>query len=770
MLFSRLPFLALLLHFSLLSVFLVTVTEAKIAPNRLLKEASPYLQQHAYNPINWYPWGKEAFAKAKRENKPIFLSIGYSTCHWCHVMEEESFSQKDIGALLNKYFVAIKVDRERRPALDEYYMMATQIITGTGGWPNNLFLTPEQKPFFAGGYFPKDQFAKLLLAVNGQWDSKNRKELVKDGDKINSLIQKAMNRQEQAQSLDETAVKKASRILLKHFEPFYGGFATGPKFPEEPKLMFLSRVAMQYGDKKALAALKQTVDAILDGGIHDHVGGGFHRYAIDNAWLTPHFEKMLYNQAQMVRVLVRLYQLTGERRYKQAAERTLDFVMRDMTSPEGGFYAAYDADSKGGEGRYYTWSLAEIKAALSAKEAGIAIKLFGMSQGGNFEGYNILHFPDGLSSVPFRHSRVDDIRKALLAARNKRQKPHLDKKIIASWNGMMITAFAEAGRILEQPKYNKAAEKALRFIENKMTFLEGGQMHLKRSWFDGKADLKGQLSDYAALSVGAFSVFDGLSFKAGLRWRKLAERYLETVNGLFLDQKQGDYFIAEAKAGGQELRIKKRDDSAVPSGNALMLEALAMASIRSAQPEFKQRADALLVALSGLIIKDSVSPFGLYAADLHLRGVGSSALAFSLRGPQLFYGANGHVKIRVAHFAHIHKVSIRIEDGWHINGHKPLEAFFIPTEIKIKLNKNQQVHREVKIEYPKGILKRLGFNSKEMVLYEDKAEISVKPLFNGRASGFFPWKIIYQACSDKICLEPDEIKLGKMSLIVPRKF
>ncbi len=738
-------------------------------PNRLLGEASPYLQQHAYNPIDWYPWRKEAFAKAKAEKKPIFLSVGYSTCHWCHVMEDESFSQKDIADILNKHFVAIKVDRERRPELDERYMLATQILTGTGGWPNNLFLTPGQKPFFAGGYFSKDEFAKLLLAVSGQWNSENRPALEADGVKISALIEKVMNRQEKAKILDEKAIKKASAKILETFDPFYGGFATAPKFPNEPTLMFLLRRAMRYDDKEARNAVIQTVDAILGGGIHDHVGGGFHRYAVDNAWLTPHFEKMLYNQAQMVLVLVRVYEMTGVEQYKQAAIRTLDFVWRDMTSPDGRFYSAYDADSKGGEGRFYTWSLAEVRAALSPKDAKFAIDVFGVSEAGNFEGYNILHFPGSRKEVMERlklsgtafDQRLDTVRSQLLAARNKRQKPHRDKKIVASWNGMMMTAFAEAGRVFGKPHYVRAAEKAFHALYAAQVLTISPGNILRRSSYEGKADLPGQLSDYAALAVAAASLYDALpAYGAqGRQWKKSALFFILHANRLFLDKKHGDYFMT------QNHLLKKRDDSAVPSGNAMMLEALAMMAQRTGKLEMKQQADALLSAMSGLMVKQpNAMSYALYASDIYLRGAVG----------RLSYGAGGHLrasiqprgKVEDGRAVSYYVVNLVMEKGWHINAHKPLQDDFIATTVSFPKPHPKGI--EKKVSYPDPVKKLLGFSGQKMALYEGSVDLGFKTkvlqayrkvLGSLAYKGITPVTISFQACSDKICLEPESFRL-----------
>ena len=588
--------------------------------NRLAGTASPYLRQHANNPVDWYPWGEEAFARAKKENKPIFLSIGYSTCHWCHVMERESFENKGIAKILNKYFVAIKVDRERRPDVDETYMIATQIITRSGGWPNSLFLTPDLKPFFAGTYFPREAFGKLLNEIGRQWQE-NEKALIADGEQISDVIKKILNRRVAAQSITPDVLAKAGREILASADTFNGGFDTAPKFPNEPTLMFLLQLAAGHNDEKALEAVTRTLDFMLDGGIHDHVGGGFHRYATDNLWRVPHFEKMLYNQAQMVRVLLQTYRLTGNERYARAAERTISYVERHMTSKQGSFYSAWDADSEGKEGTFYVWTPAQLNEVLGAKEGALAAKIFGVTAEGNFEGDTILHFPenpDELASALKMTSRqfeetVSKFRAKLDKARNKRIPPHLDDKTVLSWNGMMISAISEASIVLNKPRYAKLAEKALFFIEKNMK-QEGG--NYLRSYYRGKAELEAQQEDYAYLALAYIMTYDATQKPEYL---KKAGELTAFMIKQFADPETGDFFMVGKS--DTFIRGKTRSDGAIPSGNSTALEVLAMLTNRSKDPEFRNRGDSLLAALSGLAVSSPRSvAYVLRGADMMRRG------------------------------------------------------------------------------------------------------------------------------------------------------
>ncbi len=717
--------------------------------NRLVHEASPYLRQHAYNPVDWYPWGEEALEKARRENKPIMVSVGYSACHWCHVMRRESYSNPEIAKILNKHFVAIKVDRERRPDLDETYMLATELITGGGGWPNHVFLTPRLEPFMAGTYFPPKVFKKILTVIAEEW-AKDPKPFFEDGARVAKAMKAILSRRVGARALDGTALREAKAVILRDLDVFYGGFGTAPKFPQEPVLHFLLRLAERDGDAKALEAVRDTLDAMLNGGIQDHVGGGFHRYAVDNAWRIPHFEKMLYNQALIGTALVRAYALTGAQRFARAARRTFDFVLREMTAPEGGFYAAFDADSldaKGvsHEGYFYTWTREEVEKALGAEDAAFAIKAFGITEEGNFEGRNVLHFPDqpaklaaSLSmSLKDFEARVAKVRKALDKARRARKLPHLDKKVVAAWNGAMISALAEASEALGEPRYRRAALKAARFLLERMGGAEGV---LFRSHFEGKASTTATQQDYAFTALAMIDLFDITGERA---WLARAEGLVKTMLARFYDQEGGDFFMSEGHVGFT--RAKSTSDSELPSGNAVALEVFSRLARRTDNPDHKLKAEALLAALSGLAMETPrANAAALLAGDRFLRGE-TGARQFLAKGlvraEAIRDVAKGVLRVRLT-----------MAKGWHVNAHKPLEDFFIPTDLEIIGGAKGDA-----VTYPKPVIRKLGFNDKPLALYEGVVEITA-PLPKG-GNGRLRARLRLQACSDEICLEPEETVL-----------
>ncbi len=714
--------------------------EGRKMTNRLAGAASPYLRQHASNPVDWYPWGKEAFDRARKENKPIFLSIGYSTCHWCHVMERESFENEGVAKILNKYFVAIKVDRERRPDIDETYMIATQIITRSGGWPNSLFLTPDLKPFFAGTYFPRDVFAGLLSKVGEQW-AENQQALVEDGEKISDVIKKVLNRRVAARSITPDILEKAGREILKRADAFNGGFDTAPKFPNEPTLMFLLQLAAGHQNKKALEVVTKTLDFMLDGGIHDHVGGGFHRYATDNFWRIPHFEKMLYNQAQMVRVLLQAYRLTGKKRYARAAERTISYVERHMTSKAGGFYSAFDADSEGTEGTFYVWTPEQLIKVLGTGDGTLAARIFGVKAAGNFKGHTVLHFPEPrvelaktlkMTGKEFDRA-VSRIRDRLDKARDKRIPPHLDKKTVLSWNGMMIAAISEASIILEKPHYVELAEKALSFIEKDLKQADGSYL---RSHFGGKAELAAQQEDYAYLALAYVHTYDATG---KVEYLTKAEDLASLMVKKFLDPETGDFFMVNKSE--TFVRGKNRSDGAIPSGNSTALEVFSMLSARSENPEFRNRGDALLAALSGMAVEqpDSVA-YVLRGADM-MRGGEQGPVRYFARG-------------RVRAVATIERqkneaiVALKIAKGWHINSSKPLDKDFIATKLSVVT----AGAADGDVVYPEARKRKLKFNDDQMALYEGNVELRA-PL-KKTATDRVELKLVVQACSDRMCLEP----------------
>lgn len=460
--------------------------------NRLILEDSPYLIQHAHNPVDWYAWSAEAFDRARRENKPVFLSIGYSTCHWCHVMERESFDNLEIARFMNEHFVSIKVDRERRPDVDSTYMTAVQLITGRGGWPMSSFLTPEGKTFYGGTYYPPDQFKQLLKNVKTAW-REDQDELVQQADAISLEIQRHMATDKKTQRIGQATIDLAIQQILRRYDDMEGGFSTAPKFPNEAILFFLFDVATRYRDKVAMDAVLHSLQEMAMGGIYDQVGGGFHRYSTDPHWLVPHFEKMLYNQANLSRLYIKAYEVTGGINYARVARQTLDYVLREMTSADGGFYSATDADSEGEEGKFFVWSPEQIKTVLTVlEEADFAIDIFDITTAGNFEDKKtILNLPVSLHVYAQKKhlalqdvtQKLDEVREKLLAARNRRIPPLRDDKIVTAWNGMMITALANAADVFGEDHYLDSAIRTAEFI---WSSLRNTDNTLWRSYLTGR--------------------------------------------------------------------------------------------------------------------------------------------------------------------------------------------------------------------------------------------------------------------------------------------
>ncbi len=715
--------------------------------NRLANEASPYLRQHADNPIDWYPWGEEALAKAKAENKPIFLSVGYSTCYWCHVMEKESFENEDVAAILNKHFIAIKVDRESRPDIDEIYMLATQLLTKRGGWPNSVFLTPSGEPFYAGTYFPRDEFMRILDAVVIEWRD-NRPELEKTGASLAAVIRRHSQRKVEAASLTGEAFSRATKAILETHDNLQGGFGQAPKFPREPVLLYLLQLAAKSGPGEILDAVSFSLDAMARGGINDQVGGGFHRYSVDNGWLVPHFEKMLYNQAQLARAYVKAYALTGRADFLRTTRQILDYVIADMRSPEGGFYSARDAGKKGKEGVFYVWTIEEIKSALKEDEARLVIDMFGLSEHGNFEGSNILYLEDSIAEWAGEKGKdpvktvaeVDAILARLAGVRAKRKPPHRDEKIITAWNGMMITAFAEAGEILRDKRYIDVAEKAAQMIMDNMHKGDGA---LWRILFDGQHNVDGQQEDYAYLAQGLIALFDVTGKK---EWLEKAQFVSDAMISRFLDAEAGDFYLTE-KAGSMG-RPKLRDDGAIASGNSVALDVLSRLSRRSDNPDYEMRANDLLAALSGMMVS---SPNG-YAYALR----SADALLNSEAGV-LQYAGNGVLRAKASLGDGGLKIQLELKDKWHINANRPLEPDFIATILEVEAPEGWKMG---KVEYPEPVERKLEFNIKPMALYEGSFALNVPVLSRGKTGkNIIVLKLRAQACSDKICLEPETISL-----------
>ena len=580
-------------------------------PNRLADALSPYLVQHADNPVHWLPWGEEAFAKATKEDKPIFLSIGYAACHWCHVMAHESFESERIAAILNEHFVSIKVDREERPDVDDVYMEAVQAMTGTGGWPLSVFLTPAREPFYGGTYFPPHRrgpmpgFEEVLLAVHDAWENR-RAAAMEQAKNLTSILQSENlaggptggGTAELAPLLDE-----AVRSLGRAFDPDWGGFGGAPKFPRPSDLGFLLRRWHRTGDAPLLGMVTTTLDRMAAGGVYDHVGGGFHRYSTDRQWLVPHFEKMLYDNALLARAYVEAWQVTGQERYGRVARETLDYVLRDMRHPEGGFYSSEDADSEGEEGRFYTWTPEELTATIGAERAKVFAQAYGITAGGNFEGRSIAHLPRCVAETASHLGRsADDLqrelescRRLLLQKRSERVRPLRDEKILVGWNGLMIDALALAGAALGEETYVQAAIAAAEYVNRFLRDDEGRLLHCRR---DDQARHPAYLEDHAAFANGLVTLYEATFDE---RWIDRAIAEADVLLGGFLDHEQGGFYSTSKRH--ETLIARKRDllDNAIPSGSSLATLALLRLGLLCGRSDYLEAAEKTIQATAAVM-------------------------------------------------------------------------------------------------------------------------------------------------------------------------
>ncbi|MEJ2703467.1 MAG: thioredoxin domain-containing protein [Sedimentisphaerales bacterium] len=593
--------------------------------NTLIGESSPYLLQHAHNPVDWYPWGDEAFDRAKKEDKPVFLSIGYSTCHWCHVMERESFEDEEIARILNEHFISIKVDREQRPDIDAIYMNAVVMTTGSGGWPLSVFLTPEGKPFYGGTYFPpraafgRPSFGRILQSIAKAWNSK-RAELVESAGKLTEYLQDSAAPPER-ETLSPAMLDRAFGQLQAAFDSADGGFGSAPKFPQPTSLWMLLCYWHRTGNADALQMVTATLDALAKGGIHDHIGGGFHRYATDARWLVPHFEKMLYDQALLARVYLHAYQVTGNSLYADVARDVFDYVLRDMTDPAGGFYSAEDADSDGEEGAFYLWDAEQIGAILDRDQARLFNTYYGVTEEGNFDkGKTILSIVSsteqlaeefGISPAAIADTLATG-RKKIFEARAKRNRPHRDDKVITAWNGLMISSLACRGMVLGEQVYTQAAVRAANFIMG--TLRENGR--LKRYYRDGRAVEKAFLHDYAFVTLGLLDLYEA-TFDIG--WLIEARKLGDEMIALFADHQGGGFLLTGRDSERLIARSKPVADSAVPSGNSIAALAMLKLGRLTMSHDVAEQASRILEAFSSQLEESpSHSPAMLVALDFWL--------------------------------------------------------------------------------------------------------------------------------------------------------
>ncbi|MEM6799608.1 MAG: thioredoxin domain-containing protein [Planctomycetota bacterium] len=592
-------------------------------PNRLADETSPYLLQHQNNPVDWYAWGEEALAKAKRGDKPIFLSIGYSACHWCHVMEHESFENAEIAAQLNDHFVCIKVDREERPDLDQIYMNAVQLLTGRGGWPMSVFLTPQLEPFFGGTYWPPAPargmpgFNQVIAGVHDAW-SNRRDKVTETADELTRRLQDASEPQGDGAPLDGALLRAAGNQLERTFDPQHGGFGTAPKFPHAMDLQVLLRLWKHDGRQAWIDMARLTLDKMARGGMYDHLGGGFHRYSVDERWLVPHFEKMLYDNALLAGVYLEAFLATGDGAYERVVRETLDYVLRDMTDPAGGFYSTEDADSApfegagvvGGEneeGLFYTWKPEEVRKVIGEDAADIFCRVYDISPIGNFEGRNILNLPKSIAQqAELLILDVDELvdglaasRAKLFAARETRPRPGRDDKVLVGWNGLMIDAMARTGAALGEPRYVVAASKAADFILQTMSPASGQLLH---SWRGGEAKLNAYLDDYTALANGLVSLYEATLVSAPVeRYLDSASALLETVLEKFGDAERGGFFYTGADHERLITRNRDLTDNATPGGNSLAAMALVRLGKLTGRSDFLEAAHNTLAASSAMM-------------------------------------------------------------------------------------------------------------------------------------------------------------------------
>ncbi len=594
----------------------------KRAPNFLANEKSPYLQEHAHNPVQWRPWGDEALRKAKNDGKPILLSIGYSTCHWCHVMARESFEDPETAAIINRHFIPIKVDREERPEIDSYYMAAVQSMIGSGGWPLNVFLTPDLKPFYGGTYFPPEprfgspSFKQVLEFVAKLWRERKAEAL-----ESSDLVAKALaTKAKRAGEVNQGLIDGCYSALVSSFDPEHGGFGTAPKFPLPVDIGFLLRYNHRTGEGLAMTAATRSLDAMMSGGIRDHVGGGFHRYSTDRVWLVPHFEKMLYDNALLAKVYLEAHQATGEAAYAGVAKETFGWMEREMTDERGGLYSAQDADTGDGEGFYYTWTPDEVGAALGG-DAEAFCSRYGVTRTGNFEGRSILHV--SMAGTAEEDPSVSKWKRSLLRERMKRRRPATDKKVLTSWNGLAVSALAFGGAVLDDAELTGRAARAADFVLS----TNSRRGRLLRMSVGGEAALEGTLDDYSFFVQGLLDLFDATSEE---KWLAEARRLTAEMVDLFSEGEDPGFRLTQR---GQQFRVEDDYDGPTPSGNSVAISDMVRLSSITGDPALKRRASAALESFGGAI-EEQPSGHAMMATALDLALNGTKEVVVSARSAE----------------------------------------------------------------------------------------------------------------------------------------
>ena len=722
--------------------------------NRLILEDSTYLAQHAHNPVNWYAWGEEAFERARKENKPVFLSIGYSTCHWCHVMKRESFEDIGIAGYLNEHFITVKVDRERRPDVDEIYMSALLLTQGQGGWPLSSFLTADGEPFYSGTYYPPEEFLDVLKQIKAMWEAQ-QDDLTLLAAKIAEAVENAARSQHSVDDVGPELVQDAVAGVLQRYDKQWGGLGNAPKFTNEVALMLLLQHGFRHNRIEPIAAAEHTLVMMARGGVYDQVAGGFHRYSTDRYWLVPHFEKMLYHQANMARVYLMAYRYTGNSLFARITEQTLQYVLRDMSSPSGGFYSAIDAESDGEEGRFYVWTADEIQQALTGEEARLARSVFGITEQGNFNGRNILHLPHTLSEtantleIDERDllSRLDGIREKLRRERVKRTPPLTDKKILLAWNGMMITSLARSAQLLQRHEYLQAAIQAADYLWKHQRTDDGALLRIN---FEGRASSVATQDDYAFFAEGLMALYDVTGERF---WLDRAMEVTRTMVDKFWDTGSGGFYLGEDR-DTLFVTPKQIRDGDVPSGNSAALHVLAGLSRRAGDWEYRNLANQLVQSFSpALDERRLTSPWFMGAVDELLHSAAGDTE----------YAARGEIKLTAQTLDDSPNVKLRLDisPGWHINSFNPGQTNLIPLEIKIAGEHSRW--QLARLSYPEPRLKKLSFADAKLALYENRVDLELELIPPEVMDDYHDRRvdisIRLQACNDEVCLAPEDIVL-----------
>lgn len=704
--------------------------------NHLILESSPYLLQHAHNPVNWYGFSAEAFKKAQQENKLIFLSIGYATCHWCHVMEEESFDDLSVANFLNQHFISIKVDREVRPDIDAEYMRAAELLNGVGGWPLNSIVTPQGQVFFSGVYFSKEELLKLLRDIQSTWSDKPEVIAHQAKQIADALNTNTINTQS---SINATIIDQAIEQHLDNFDELEGGFEPAPKFPQGLTLLLLINQQYRNPSDTLLEAITTTLDAMAMGGFFDIIGGGFHRYAVDSAWRFPHFEKMLYNQAQLALVYTRAYALTQKPRYRHIAEATIHYLLRDIQHQKGGFFSAMDADSQGEEGRYYTWEIDTIKQVLSPHEWNQFNHYFDLSDYTEFEHRYVIRLKNIDELSVKDRSIIQQLSKKLLHYRKQQPAPLIDKKIILSWNALVIPSLLEAAQTFNNPDYR---HQALALAEYLSSFKQNNQYYRIR--INDQLQTPALLEDYAYLANAYLYVFDTTQHNI---WLDRAIEVVKLMNEYFWNKTHLSFNL-NVPNSYLNSQYKVSADEAIPSANASAYQALIKLNQRTANANYLRQANQLLGSFSTAIHQDPINHASFITAfDDSIHG--------KLSTTQYLY--QGRIVV-TSQFNNKHQayINIQLTPNWHINAHQPLQNSLIGTKIENLDTDNWSI---IKHKYPTGKIKQLGFSKEAILIYEDSAEIMLE--LNPNSREYTPPKLALelQACSDQICLPPSRIKL-----------